>query len=82
VPAGIYLSQYNDSDTQQIAYFEEDLNLETATLPGGRLKGVNLATWREEPPPLKWDGRDSEISSPASQGYPFNGGQFLNGLIS
>ncbi len=52
LPAGIYLSQYNNSGSQLIANFEEDLNLETATFPGGRLKGVNLATWREEPPTM------------------------------
>ena len=52
LPAGIYLSQYNSSGTQPMANFQEDLNLETATLPGGRLKGVNLATWREEPPTM------------------------------
>lgn len=52
LPKGIYLSQYNSSTTQHLANFAEDLNLESATLPGGRLKGENLATWREEPPTM------------------------------
>jgi predicted dienelactone hydrolase len=52
LPAGIYLSQYSSTATQHLANFAEDLNLETATLPGGRLKGTNLATWREEPPAM------------------------------
>lgn len=50
MPEGIYLSQYSSSGTQYLADFEEDLNLETATLPGGQLRGVNLNIWREEPP--------------------------------
>ncbi len=52
LPEGIYLTQHSSSATQHIANFEEDLNLETATLPGGRLKGENLSTWREEPPTM------------------------------
>ncbi|MCR3922935.1 MAG: MFS transporter [Firmicutes bacterium] len=59
LPAGIYLPQYNSSGTQHIANFEEDINLETATLPDGRLKGVNLATWREEPPTMGGGLRDA-----------------------
>lgn len=53
LPKGIYLSPYNSSRTKQIANFEEDLNLETATLPGARLKGMNLTVWREEPPTMR-----------------------------
>jgi dienelactone hydrolase len=76
LPTGIYLSQYVSSGIRQIANFEEDLNLKTATLPGTRLEGVNLVTWREEPPTmaskrlrdsmgvrLEWD---HEQSGPAS----------------
>jgi len=52
LPPGIYLSQYNSSGMLHIANFEEDLNIETTTLPGGLLKGVNLDIWREEPPSM------------------------------
>ncbi len=52
LPDTIYLSQYESSETLILADFEEDLNLETTTIPGGRLKGINLTTWREEPPYL------------------------------
>lgn len=52
LPETVYLSQFQSSNTQLVAAFEEDLNLETATVPGGKLKGVNLTVWREEPPTL------------------------------
>ena len=52
LPPGIYLSQYSDSLTLNLACFEEDLNLETATWPGGRLEGKDLTTWREKPPTM------------------------------
>ena len=49
LPGGVYLSQYQSSDTLMLATFEEDLDLETATAFGGRISGDNLAVWREEP---------------------------------
>lgn len=49
LPGGVYLSQYQSSDTLMLATFEEDLDLETATAFGGRISGHNLTVWREEP---------------------------------
>jgi dienelactone hydrolase len=49
LPTSVYLSQYQSSDSQIVCNFQEDLNLETTTMPGGLLTGVNLITWREEP---------------------------------
>ena len=48
LPETVYLSQYQSSRTRLIATYDEDLDLETTTHPGGRLFGANLATWREE----------------------------------
>ncbi len=88
LPKGLYLSQYASSRTRQIANFEEDLNLESATLPGARLTGVNLTTWREEPPAmgskrlrtstgvrLEWDNGQS---GPASYSLQLPAGFALN----
>lgn len=48
LPPGVYLAHYWDASTQALATFAEDLDLTTATLPGGRLQGTNLSTWREQ----------------------------------
>lgn len=37
-----------------ISDFDEDNDPETTTLAGGGLAGTGLATWREEPAPLRW----------------------------
>lgn len=54
LPDTIYLNQYQDSRTNRIATFEEDINLETATQPGISLLGENLSIWREQIVPLRW----------------------------
>jgi len=41
--------QYRDGATIIIADFEEDMDLTTLTIDGGRASGENLITWREEP---------------------------------
>ena len=43
----IYINRYEDSDFIIIADFEEDFDVTTATIPGGRLHGENLKTWKE-----------------------------------
>lgn len=49
LPATVYVAQYQSSNTLLLAGFEEDINPQSATLPGGRLRGENLTVWREEP---------------------------------
>lgn len=88
LPTGIYLSQYHSSTTQSMANFTEDIDLETATLSGGRLKGENLATWREEPPTMGKGrlrdavgarlGWDTEGFGPASYSLQFPQGFALD----
>ncbi len=53
LPDTLYLSQYQHSETVRLATFEEDIDLSTATLPGGTLRGANLTLWREQVVPLK-----------------------------
>lgn len=54
LPDQIHLGKYYDSETVAIANFDEDIDLSTTTIPGGRIKGENLAAWREQDVPLKW----------------------------
>ncbi len=44
-----YHMQYRDSSTKIIADFEEDMNLTTLSIDGGKAYGENFVTWREEP---------------------------------
>jgi hypothetical protein len=47
LPDTIYLLQYNDTDTQLVSTFEEDIDLTTITLEGGTAQGERLSTWFE-----------------------------------
>jgi dienelactone hydrolase len=75
LPDTIYLHQYHDSATRLISTFDEDVDLASTTLPGGRLSGENLTIWREQPARSKWQdlgdqtvylGWDAAASAPAS----------------
>ncbi len=59
LPDTIILSQYQDSHTVRIATFEEDINLETATIAGATLRGEGLTLWREQIVPLKWGSMEN-----------------------
>ncbi len=54
LPETLYLSQYQDSSAIRIAAFEEDIDLETTSLPGASLHGEGLTLWREQVVPLRW----------------------------
>ena len=47
LPRTRYLSRYDDSTTIPVSTFDEDFDLSTTTMPGGRLQGVGLTEWRE-----------------------------------
>lgn len=62
LPDTILLDRFEDSDTQYVARFDEDVDLSTTTIPGGHLRGEGLSSWREQPagPSSLWstlDGR-------------------------
>ncbi|GAB4495588.1 MAG: hypothetical protein Fur0016_17300 [Anaerolineales bacterium] len=62
LPETIYLSQYQDSSNTRIAAFDEDIDLETASLPGVSLHGEGLNLWREQVVPLRWgDSHNSAV---------------------
>ena len=48
LPQDLYVTQYEDSRFQAIARFDEDIDLTSTTLPGGRIEGEGLSLWREE----------------------------------
>jgi len=47
LPDTLYINRYLDSSNKVIADFNEDADVTTTTVPGGRLAGRNLAVWRE-----------------------------------
>jgi len=47
LPDTLYINRYLDSSNKVIADFNEDADVTTTTIPGGRLAGRNLAVWRE-----------------------------------
>ena len=55
LPDTIYLHQYQDSATRLVSTYEEDVDLTSTTLPGGRIAGENLTVWREQPAASKWE---------------------------
>lgn len=53
LPEGSYISRFQDSSFIEVAGFEEDLDVSTATLPGARIKAESLAVWREKDLPFR-----------------------------
>ncbi|MGE7953487.1 chlorophyllase/cutinase-like alpha/beta fold protein [Lysinibacillus xylanilyticus] len=58
LPDTLYINNYYDSQTSLIATFNEDIDLNTTTVPGGKLVGKNLKEWKEEKVKLKLDEAD------------------------
>jgi hypothetical protein len=53
LPDDIYINRYEDSNFMVVADFEEDFDVTTTTIPGGRLDGENLLMWKEEYVPYR-----------------------------
>ncbi|MBS3820040.1 hypothetical protein KGY73_11150 [bacterium] len=47
LPEDIYINRFEDSRFTPITDFEEDVDVRTTGLEGGRISGENLAVWRE-----------------------------------
>lgn len=54
LPNTMYISNYWDADTKAISTFDEDIDLGTTTLAGGRLSGAGLKEWTEEKVKMKY----------------------------
>jgi dienelactone hydrolase len=48
LPNEIYLNQFASAQTTPLASYDEDLDLSTTTLTGGRIQAKGLTTWREQ----------------------------------
>lgn len=58
-PDTIYLSGYQDTGDHPISTYEEDIDVESTTLRGGRTHGENLTNWREKLVRLKFGPLES-----------------------
>jgi dienelactone hydrolase len=47
LPKTMYITRFQESTFRPVATFDEDIDVTTGTLPGVRLQGDSLATWRE-----------------------------------
>ena len=59
LPNTIYLNQFEDSNLQPIANFNEDFDVSTITQAGGKANSENLSVWREQEIKLKWQKKGS-----------------------
>lgn len=59
LPKTIYLNQFEDSNFQLIANFDEDFDVSTITEDGGETNSKNLSVWREQEVKLKWQKKGS-----------------------
>ena len=55
LPDTMYISNYWDGNTKLITNFDEDIDLSTTTMSGGRLVGNALKKWKEEKVKMKYD---------------------------
>jgi hypothetical protein len=63
LPEDIYINRYEDSNFIIIADFEEDFDVTTTTIPGGRLDGENLRTWKEAHVPYRTKENSNQENS-------------------
>jgi len=60
LPEDIYVNRYEDSNFKVIADFEEDYDVTTTAIPGGKLLGENLKTWKEAYIPYRTRGGSTQ----------------------
>ncbi len=54
LPDVVYLQNFQDSTYRPVCTYEEDIDVGTTTLPGGKLAGANLTDWKEKEVKIKW----------------------------
>ncbi len=57
LPDTLYVNRYQDAGYRLVADFNEDADVSTTTLPGGRIDGVDLSIWREGRIPFRQGDR-------------------------
>jgi hypothetical protein len=58
LPDTLYVNRYEDSAERVVSDFNEDTDVTTTTVSGGRLDGRNLSVWREGKIPYRDGDRD------------------------
>ncbi len=48
LPETLYINRFEDSETEILVDFDEDIDVTTTTIDGGKLVGEELRIWREE----------------------------------
>jgi len=59
LPETVYLSQFEDSNFEVLADFDEDFDVSTTSLAEGKVATKNLTVWREQEIKLKWQEKGS-----------------------
>ena len=59
LPETIYLNQFEDSNLEVIANFDEDFDVTSSTKKAGKIHTENLSVWREQEIKLKWQKKGS-----------------------
>jgi dienelactone hydrolase len=67
LPKTMYITQFQESSFQRVAGFEEDIDVATGTLPGVRIRGDSLSTWKEDVLPLRSRSEPSSGSTQENQ---------------
>jgi len=80
LPEDIYVNRYEDSNFKVIADFEEDYDVTTTTIPGGRLLGENLKTWKEAHIPYRTKGGSTQENSTVVLEWDNENGQDPNSV--
>lgn len=60
LPKEYYINQFEDTGFKYIADFQEDFDVNTASLKGCNIDGTNLKTWSENALPFRDDGSSSQ----------------------
>ncbi len=59
LPETIFLNQYKQSGMIFISDYNEDLDLRTTSIRGGRIEAENLTVWREQTARMKWGSQET-----------------------
>jgi hypothetical protein len=57
LPDSTYVNRYADARRNVVAGYDEDFDVESATLPGARIRGEKLAVWKEQRTEMRWGDR-------------------------
>lgn len=82
LPETQYLHQFEDSRMVFIATFDEDLDLTSTTLDGGRLASEHLTVWREQRVKMKWATKESRAAYLGWMPDPASAGQVTRYTIA